>query len=159
MNPLKPAFFLCAGLLAGTAQADIFKCTDDAGHVTYTNEKPAAGKGRSCTMMTREQPVTTISPQRRASPATPSPSSFPRVDTDTQKARDNDRRRILETELDAERKLLEEARKALAEQEAVREGGERNYQKFLDRIQPFKDKVALHERNIEALNKEIGRLR
>ncbi|MCC6658486.1 MAG: DUF4124 domain-containing protein, partial [Rhodocyclaceae bacterium] len=75
------------------------------------------------------------------------------------KARDNDRRKILDQELATEQKMLDEARKALAEQEAVRTGDERNYQRVLDRLQPYKDKVALHERNIEALKKEIGNLR
>ena len=43
--------------------------------------------------------------------------------------------------------------------EAIRTGDERNYQRVLDRLQPYKDKVALHERNIEALKKEIGNLK
>ena len=54
---------------------------------------------------------------------------------------------------------LAAAVKALAEQEAVRLGDERNYQKVLDRLQPFKDKVDLHKRNIEALRREISGLR
>ena len=30
--------------------------------------------------------------------------------------------------------------------------------KVLERVQPYRDKVALHERNIEAIQKEIARL-
>ena len=41
----------------------------------------------------------------------------------------------------------------------MRLGDERNYQKVLDRLQPFKDKVDLHKRNIEALRREISGLR
>ncbi|MFX9665274.1 hypothetical protein ABTO78_21685, partial [Acinetobacter baumannii] len=74
------------------------------------------------------------------------------------KARDSERRRILEAELDTETKNLEAARKALTEGEAVRLGDERNYQKYLDRIQGLKDNVALHERNVDALRKEISKL-
>jgi hypothetical protein len=44
------------------------------------------------------------------------------------------------------------------EQEAVREGGEKNYQRVLDRLKPYQDSVQLHERNIDALQKEIGNL-
>lgn len=62
-------------------------------------------------------------------------------------------------ELASEQASLEQAKKELANQEAIRTGDERNYQRVLDRLQPFKDKVALHERNIEALKKEIGNLR
>lgn len=155
MNINWKSFFIFA--LAGfalPAWADVYKCVDDDGHVTYTNTKPAAKA--KCTMLSRDQRVSTV-PGRAAN--TPSPAGFPKVDGDTQKARDNDRRKILEQELATEQKNLDEAKKELAEQEAVRTGDERNYQRVLDRLQPFKDKVALHERNLEALKKEIGNLR
>jgi len=84
---------------------------------------------------------------------------FPKVDGETQKKRDDERRRILETELANEQQQLEEARQKLAEQEAVRTGDERNYQRFLDRVQPFRDTVANHERNIEAIRREISNLK
>ncbi|MFA9440424.1 DUF4124 domain-containing protein [Uliginosibacterium sp. sgz301328] len=147
---------MMAVLAAPVAQADIYKCLDDAGHVTYTNDRPANGKG--CTLLTREQPITTIPAPRRPA-QTPTPASFPKVDDATQKSRDETRRQILDNELAAEQKQLEEARKELAEQESVRLGNERNFQKFLDRVQPFKDKVALHERNIEAIRKELSNLK
>lgn len=147
---------LLAGLFLtpSVVLADVYKCVDDDGHVTYTNTKPSAKA--KCTALSRDQRVSTV--PGRASNA-PSPSGFPKVDGDTQKARDNDRRKILDQELATEQKMLDEAKKALAEQEAVRTGDERNYQRVLDRLQPYKDKVALHERNIEALKKEIGNLR
>ena len=78
------------------------------------------------------------------------------MSSETQKGRDSDRRRILEEELAAERRALDEAKRTLAEQEAVREGGERNYQKYLDRIKPLQDGVQLHERNVDALQKELA---
>ena len=94
--------------------------------------------------------------------ATPKPAAnpggFPSVSNDQQKARDSERRRILEAELATETGSLEEARKALTEGEAVRLGNERNYQKYLDRIQGLKDNVALHERNVDALRKELSKL-
>ncbi|MBS3916267.1 MAG: DUF4124 domain-containing protein [Sulfuritalea sp.] len=136
------------------AWADVYKCVEEDGHVTYTNTKPAAKA--KCTLLSRESRVSTV-PGRTTS--TPSPAGFPKVDGSTQKARDNDRRTILDQELSAEQKNLDQARKELAEQEAVRTGDERNYQRVLDRLQPFKDKVALHERNIEALKREIGNLK
>ena len=155
MKNMKNLILLTSLLLTPSAVlADVYKCVDDDGHVTYTNTKPSAKA--KCTALSRDQRVSTV--PGRASNA-PSPSGFPKVDADTQKARDNDRRKILDQELATEQKMLDEARKALAEQEAVRTGDERNYQRVLDRLQPYKDKVALHERNIEALKKEIGNLR
>lgn len=132
--------------------ADMFKCVDDAGHVTYSN---VGGKG--CKRLVAD-PVSTV-PAAKGGAKQASPADFPKVGGDAQKARDDDRRRILEAELKAEQDALEAARKKLAEQEAIRSGDERNYQRVLDRLQPFKDAVALHERNIEALKKEMANLR
>lgn len=146
-------FFLgmAAAVAATASHADVYKCVDADGHVTYTNTKSSA---KGCKVLSQDQRVSTV-PGR----ATPSPAGFPKVDGDTQKARDSDRRKILEQELGTEQQYLDQARKELAEQEAVRSGDERNYQRVLDRLQPYKDKMALHERNIEALKKEIANLR
>lgn len=140
--------------IALPAWADVYKCVDEDGHVTYTNTKPSPKA--KCSALSRDQRVSTV-PGRAAN--TPSPAGFPKVNSDVQKVRDNDRRRILEQELAAEQNNLEQAKKELADQEAIRTGDERNYQRVLDRLQPYKDKVALHERNLEALKKEIGNLR
>lgn len=135
------------------AQADIYKCADGEGHITYSNVP-----SKSCQKLNLE-PATSVPPPPKTAVKTPTPPTFPRVDDNTQKARDTDRRRILESELGAEQRNLEQARKDLGAQEAARSGDERNYQRVLDRLQPFKDKAALHERNIEAINKEISNLR
>ena len=84
---------------------------------------------------------------------------MPNVDPATQKKRDESRRKILESELASEEQALVGARKALAEGEAVRYGDERNYQRYLDRIQGLKDRVAQHERNVAALKKELANLK
>ena len=150
------------GLLAPVvpAYADIYKCVDDGGHVTYSNVDK-----KGCKKMNLE-PLSTIpggSAPKAASPrpggATASPSAFPRVSDETQKKRDTDRRTILEQELASEEKNLEQAKKELVEQEAVRYGDERNYQRALDRLQPYKDRVALHERNVDSLKRELANLR
>ncbi|WP_248595319.1 hypothetical protein [Candidatus Accumulibacter phosphatis] len=39
------------------------------------------------------------------------------------------------------------------------QGGAISGGKLEERLLPYKDKVALHERNIEAISKEIGNLR
>ncbi|EGK73455.1 MAG: DUF4124 domain-containing protein [Methyloversatilis sp.] len=145
-----------AALCVLPAHADVFKCVGPDGHVTYTNDKSNA---RGCKTLSSEMPVSSV-PGPAAAPAKPANSggSFPSVSGDQQKARDGERRRILEAELDTESKSLEAARKALAEGEAVRLGDERNYQKYLDRIQGLKDNVSLHERNVDALRKELSKL-
>ncbi len=127
MNILRKIIVVGIGLLAvPLARADVFKCVDEDGHVTYTNTKPSPKA--KCTTLSRDQRVSTV--PGRATNA-PSPASFPKVDGDTQKARDNDRRKILEQELATEQKSLEQAKKDLSEQEAIRTGDERNYQRVL----------------------------
>lgn len=140
-------------LVAGFAQADtLYKCTDSAGHTAYTNQKTP---GKSCTVLSQDKPVTTFQAPK-ARPNAPTPEGFPRVNSETQKNRDSDRRKILEEELRTEEAKLEEAKKELTEQEGIREGGEKNYQRVLDRLKPYQETVQLHERNIESLQKELN---
>ncbi|MDR1423571.1 MAG: DUF4124 domain-containing protein [Azoarcus sp.] len=143
------SFVLALGLAPLTAQADVFKCLDANGKVSYTNDR--GGKG--CKALTNEGAVSTISMR------TPATGAFPRVTEDVQRARDAGRREVLEGELAGEQSALDEARKVLAEQETTRNGGEKNYQKVLDRLQPYKEDVERRERNVEALNKELSGLR
>jgi hypothetical protein len=95
------------------AQADtLYKCSDAEGRTTYTNNK---GNAKNCVVLSREQPVSTFSPPK-ANPKTPTPGDFPKVGAGEQKARDGDRRAILEQEMATEQKSLDEARKTLAQQ-------------------------------------------
>lgn len=145
------SLLLAAGLLASSAaHAEIYKSVDADGRVTYSNI-PSKGAAKL-----NLEPLTTVAPPK---PKTATPASFPRVDGETQKKRDDTRRKILEDELAAEEKLLAEAKKNLVDGEEVRLGGERNYQKYLDRIQALKDEVTLHEKNVEALRKELAATR
>lgn len=143
--------------LALPAGADIFKCTDPvSGKVTYTNTKIGE---KGCTLLSRDQNVSSVSGNGTKKSASPSPAEFPKVDASTQRSRDSDRRKILETELATEERALESAKKELAEQEATRSGGERNFAKVQERVKPFQDQVELHERNVEAIRAEIAKLR
>ena len=83
-----------------TAHAEIYKHVDEQGRVTYSNV-PMKG----ATKLNLE-PLNTV-PATRPKTSVASPSSFPKVDGDTQKKRDDTRRKILEEELAAEEKLLD----------------------------------------------------
>lgn len=139
------------------AASTIYKCTDEGGGTLISNSRV----NKSCQPVVSGPDSSMPAPKAKApgAAANPSPAGFPRVAEDTQKARDNDRRRILEQELAGEQKGLEAAKKDLADQEAVRTGDEKNYQRVLDRLQPYKDRVVQHERNIQAIQKELNNLR
>lgn len=145
---------------AGLVRAEIFECIDSSGNKRFTNVRAEAA---GCKPMNLP-PVPTVpappKPGQKAATANPSSSDlFPKVDAPVQQQRDAERRRILEQELANEQNLLDKARKDLAEQEAIRLGSERNYQRVLDRLEPFQKKVALHESNISNLRKELSSLR
>ena len=147
---MKSKYMIAAGLcLSFCAHAEIYKSVDSQGHVTYSN---VPNKGAIKLDLEPLSVIPALKPKTKAE----TPSEFPRVDGDTQKKRDDTRSKLLGQELEAEQKLLTEAQLALKEGEAVRLGGEKNYQKYLDRVQKLKDEVTLHEKNIEALNKELA---
>ena len=152
----------CSGLAAALALAltapawgDTFKCIDANGRATYTNMKEET-RGKNCTVVMREISVVPATPAPRAAAANPPAANFPKVDPATQKNRDGARRRILEEELSGEEKALVQAKSELTEQEGIRTGDEKNYQRVLDRLQKYKDEVERHEKNVEALKKELG---
>ena len=150
-------------ILAAPVNATLCKYVDDKGHVTYSDGVVKGATKASCfeapPVPPPPPPQKATAPSSTAPAATPGPGGLPNVDPATQKKRDESRRKILETELATEEQALAGARKALAEGEAVRYGDEKNYQRYLDRIQGLKDRVAQHERNVAALKQELANLR
>ena len=149
---MKPILFVLPLLLPFAATAStLYKCTEESGVVLYTNQKSPK---KHCVVLSHTpSPAAapapaTGAPRARAS-ATPTPTDFPRVSGNEQKSRDNDRRAILDKELASETASAEKARKA------VQEAGNQP----ADKLQALRDTLALHERNIDALKKEIGNLR
>jgi hypothetical protein len=133
-----------------------FKCFTASGAYSYFNV-PGADT-RSSEPVSRRVPVPTTSSPPAAAPQPP--SGFPRVDAATQRSREDVRRKVLGDELATEERLLAEARTAfgngapapLAEEQA-------DADKYRQRIARLRQAVALHERNVEALRKELGNLR
>jgi hypothetical protein len=160
---------LAAAVLLGvapSAAAVLCKYVDDAGHVTYSDSPVKGAKKASCFDPPPTPPAPPAQPAARSAPAgaqqasvPPASGGLPNVDPGTQRKRDESRRKILEDELAVEERALAEARKALNEGEATRLGGERNYQRYLDRIQGMKERVTQHERNVSALRQELSNLR
>lgn len=165
MTTIRSLLLGLALTLPAAAQATVYKCVDDSGRVTYTNDRSLT---RGCQPLSSDLPVSSVPAARPAAkPAQPSstPGSFPRVSPESQRARDNARKDILNTELQSEEAALEEARTRLQTEEETfppqerNVGGTINAAKRNDRLQPFKDQIELHERNIESIKRELSRLR
>jgi hypothetical protein len=181
------------------AQTTIYKLVDESGRVTYSN-KPMKG----ATVMDLEpltlvpatpvpppaapQPVKAAAvatveridtPRSDARPALPATPTLAAIEPQLQRKRDNDRRRILEDELQREEQSLSEVRDSLTQEQqnpmliaavrAAQQANEptasqalemrNNIEKASGRIRGLQATAAEHEKNIEALKKELGALK
>lgn len=132
MKKLFPLFLL---LISSPAMAVTCKYATLDGQVMYANVPIKNARKVEC--FGQNEPAAS-GKKSRASNSTfnPTPTDFPRVDASTQQQRDGTRRRILNDELAAERNALELARKT---------------GKTSD--------VALHQRNVQMLEKELSSIR
>jgi len=85
-------------------------------------------------------------------------NSEQRVDPNEQRARDSDARRILEGELRREEERLAQMQKEFNGGEPERQGDERNYQKYLDRVADMKAGIARKQNDIAAIKRELAKL-
>jgi hypothetical protein len=188
---MKSAWIAAAVAIAATsspvlAQPTIYKHVDESGRVTYSN-KPMKG----ATVMELD-PVVTVPglPQAvvaekigaaRVMPATLTVTkpSLASVEPQLQRKRDEERRRILESELAQEEKSLASARDALTQEQqnptliaAVRMAQQTaeptpaqmmemraSLEKASGKIRGLQATVSEHEKNVEALRKELGALK
>jgi hypothetical protein len=153
----------CALVFAGTAsaQGSVCKYIDADGNIVFSNLPPEKGQRKISCMDGDEPrpkaPAGKTTPSVAPTPAAPTPQGFPKVDADTQRSRDDMRRRVLSDELATEEKLLAEARATYANGAPVPLAEEQsNADRYRERIARLRQSVQLHERNIEALRKEIG---
>jgi len=131
---------------AAAQATEIYKCVDRSGRPLYTSDKRDTA-GKKCSLVSREINVV---PGQRSSIGKPTPGRelgrFPR-ETPAQAASAKERQReVLEKELVTEQAALTRARQDLVEQGAVRAGR-------------IKDNIETHEKNIDALRRELSNLR
>lgn len=139
--------FVTFGILPALALAqntEIYKCVDGAGRPTYTNDKRGTS-GMKCVLVASEKNSKPAAPKQEL-------GRFPR-ETPAQAANAKGlQRQVLEKELATEEAALARAKQDLAEQQAVRTGAE-------ELLRPFRDNIQTHEKNIEALRRELSNLR
>jgi hypothetical protein len=104
----------------------------------------------------------TIMQMTKPRAATPVPAgnagSGAKVDPVAQRARDSDARRILEDELKTEEERLAAMQKDFNNGQPERQGDEKNYQKYLDRVNEMRASIARKQSDIAALRREIQKL-
>lgn len=135
-------------------QDTLYRCSTESGAFSYFNVPGISGEFRG------GGGGDSGGASRGKAAATPTPAGFPKVDAETQKGRDDMRRRVLADELAAEEKLLAESRTLFANGAPIPLPEETaNAGKYRERIARLRQSVQLHERNIEALKKELGSTR
>lgn len=172
---------LCVWPIVASANAPIYKYVDPYGNVTYSNV-PVPGAKRSTlppvpvnpyvspsAVLSNRDGKSSAAPRAALSgaPASPNPASaarassspassaptpgaYPVIDGATQRNRDANRARILQDELDNEQRALNNARRILQETQ-------RYAKPDSDLLRGLRDTVQEREKNIAALQREIGR--
>lgn len=165
MNPrgrVQPlAWCLALGLGAAQVHAQekpVFRCPGNL----YTDAlSPKEASDRGCKTL-EGAPITVIQSQMpRSAPraaSTGGGTGGERVTSDDQRARDADSRRILEAELRKEEESLAALQKEYNNGEPERRGDERNYQKYIDRVNEMKSAIARKEADVASIRRELGKL-
>lgn len=153
----------CAAFVqAAPAPDDVYVCIDQNGVTEYRN----TGINKGCRKL--DIPAASApAPAKRAAPGKPTAtamtataaSTFPKADGQVQKARDSDRKLILQDELRQEEGKLASLKADYNNGEPERRGDERNYAKYQERTAVMKDDIGRSERNVEALRRELSKLR
>jgi len=151
----------CAPLAAQT-QVIVYRCPGPP--VLYTDSlTPKEAQERNCKTV-EGTPITIIQPIR---PRAPAPvASAPngargegsRITQAEQRVRDAESRRILEAELRRDEERLAELRKEYNNGEPERQGNERNYQRYLDRVADLKSAILRKEGDITSIRRELDKL-
>lgn len=161
-GPLSASSIAVALLAASTvahANSEIFVCRDAEGRKVYQN----TGGGKGCTRLDVQPALTLAAPRQQTARVAAegkaiSPASFPRVDNQTQRARDGDRRRILEDELGAEESRLQSLRLEYNGGAPERLPGERGDLRYQERVQRLQADLQRTENNIASLKRELALL-
>jgi hypothetical protein len=133
---MKKLFTVSLLVLSAPASAVTCKYTTPDGQAMYANVPIQNARKVECFGHEDSPPGKKARERKPSSASNPTPADFPRVDVATQQQRDTTRRRILTDELTTERNALDLARKT---------------GKTTD--------VALHQRNVQMLEKELSNLR
>ena len=167
----KPCCLLAVGLVsavpivaqtAAPAGSVVYRCPGNV----YTDAISAReAKDRDCRTL-EGAPVTVIQgsrprPAPSATPASAGSAARPadsKIDPNDQRARDRERRPILEDELRRAEAQLADLQRDYNNGESERRGDERNYQKYIDRVAEMKAALARKESDVAAIKREIAKL-
>lgn len=158
------------GIASPTWAGPVYRCP--APVPVYTDQiSPQQAKERGCqaiegapvTVVTNVKPRPVAGTRAPVTPVAASGESAARpadsrVSDREQRERDRDARRILEEELRQEQEKLAVLKKEFNNGEPERQGGERNYQRYLDRVEDMRKAIQRKEADVAAIQRELGKI-
>jgi hypothetical protein len=126
---------------------DLYKCQTQSAISYFSGPASGTANGQS---------------SRKATPGggrTLTPANFPRVDSNTQRERDDVRKRVLTEELATEVRMMVESEIGLKSGSAPLPDESLSSPKYLDRMAKLRQTHDNHVKNVQALNKELDRLK
>jgi len=159
------ALLCLAAAPAAWPQTTVYRCPGNV-YTSSADLQPKQAEERGCKVI-EGAPVTIVqTPKPATQNRTNAPIASPsregkgegKVDPAAQKQRDSDARRLLEAELKREETRLAEMQKDFNNGEPERQGGERNYQKYADRVADMRNAIARKEEDIAAIKRELAKL-
>lgn len=135
--------FLALFSVSLIAQSEVYKYVNENGDITYSD-------ARLDNSQKLELPPLTVVPGTNIEIETQAPESLTN--------KDEERRKTVKKMINEETKLLAEKEKEYNNGEPERIGSERNYQRYLDRIERLENEIALHKEKKGALELELMNL-
>jgi hypothetical protein len=151
---LVAALLALAAAGAQAAQDVYYQCPGNVFTNTITAKEADA---RGCKSKEAQQPTTIPAPKARPGAAASPGSAASRVDSQEQKARDTDARKILQDELIKAQAQLDALQKEYNNGQPERRGDEKNAQKYIDRTNDLKAQIARTESDISAITRELAK--
>jgi hypothetical protein len=155
------ALLLAAPALQAQEPKPVYRCPGPP--VLYTDALTTTEAREKGCRVIEGTPITVV-PGTRPRAATPASGAASgrngegKVDPAEQRARDSDARRILTDELRREEDRLAALKKEFNNGEPERRGDERNYQKYLDRVNEMKAAIQRKDSDIAAIRRELAKL-
>ena len=138
--------------------ASVYRCPGTP--VLYTDSiSSKEAKDRGCRLL-EGAPITVIQGPKPKAPAPVGATSGPaasRIDPADQRARDNDARRILDAELKREEERLAAMKVDYNNGDPERQGNEKNFQKYTERVADMKSAITRKESDIAAIKRELSK--
>jgi len=153
------ALALVALLPVAQAQGTVYRCPGPP--VLYTDALSAKEAQEKGCRTIEGTPITVVQSSRptRSASGADRGSGEGRVDPSQQRQRDDDRRRVLQDELQQAQARLAQAQSDYDTGSAQRLGDEaRNYQKYLDRVAELKANVTRQQADVDAIRRELSKL-